>query len=245
MRSKIRFCGAMLAAGLLPFAAAGADTLHLKNGNSISGIITNEDENSVELEIDIGTVKFRRNELESVERITQSTEASSLRRQWELKRQRQQEEQQIRIRIENATSHDTPVVKEENIRVDNETGHIITSAVLNGSVPVNLIVDTGASVVVLSRKAGERLAASGTRLRRGKVKQVDLTLGDGRKVKADFVILDSVRIEDSVAENIEAAIMPDESAKPGYDGVLGMSFLSRFNFGFRQKEGKLTLEKLK
>lgn len=241
-----RLISAALAAASLPFAPAFADTLHLKNGNSISGIIKSEDENCVELEIDIGTVKFRRNELESVERTTQSSEAADIRRQWEEKRQKQQEEQQrIRIQVENAPRQEAPVVQEGKVRIDSENGHIIVKAILNGSVPVSLIVDTGATIVVLSDNAGKRLAASGALRKKNKVRQVDLTLADGRKVKAEFVLLDSVRIEDSVAENIEAAIMPDEAGKPGYDGVLGMSFLSRFNFGFKQKEGKLTLEKLK
>jgi clan AA aspartic protease (TIGR02281 family) len=229
--------------------SASADTLHLKNGNAISGIIKSEDRESVELEIDIGTVKFKKDELENIERSTTAHDAGILRQEWQEKKQaeRKEREEQISIRIQDGPRDDRAQssVKEEKVRVDDETGHIITRVVINGLVPVNLIVDTGATLVVLSKKAGERLAEAGVKPKPNKIKQVDLTLGDGRKVKAEFVVLDTVRIEDSVAEKVEAAIMPEDQIKSGYDGVLGMSFLNRFNFGFKQKEGKLTLEKLK
>jgi clan AA aspartic protease (TIGR02281 family) len=219
-----------------------ADTLKLKNGNSISGIIKSEDQENVELEIDIGTVKFRRDELLAVERSTSTGDARELRDQWARQKEKNQREQQARIQIQDRLQGE---VKEEKIKVDSETGHIITPALINGKVKVNLIIDTGATLVVLSKKVGVQLQEAGVRPKSGKVKEVDLTLGDGRKVKADFVTLEMVRIEDSSAENVDAAIMREDEAKPGYDGVLGMSFLNRFNFGFKQKEGKLMLEKLK
>ena len=46
-----------------------ADTLHLKNGNKVSGIITKENENSVEIKINIGaTVSFSKQDIERIER---------------------------------------------------------------------------------------------------------------------------------------------------------------------------------
>lgn len=241
---KYLFIGMVLAMVGFPLTAQ-ADTLHLKNGNSLTGIIKSEDSERVELEIDIGTVKFRRNEIESIDHGAPS-EIVDIRRQWQKNRQRHQEEQKIRLEIEqNNRRLEDLKPKSEKVAVDRETGHIIADATVNGSVGLKLIVDTGATMVVLSKKAGDRLAAAGIRQKKNKIKQVELTLGDGRKVMADFVVLDSVRIENSVTENVEAAILTDDGTTPGYDGVLGMSFLSRFNFGFNQREGKLTLEKLK
>ncbi len=235
----------MLAAVFLLPAAARADTIVLKNGNSLSGIIRSEDEEAVELEIGIGTVKFERREIRDIDRSTTPVEAQRMRKQWK-EEQRQEEYTRIRLKEqERERKAAEPVIREEKVKVDSDTGHIVTPVLINGKVKANLIVDTGASLVVLSKQLAQRLADSGVTLRRPRTKQVDLTLGDGRKLKADLVILDSLRIEDSVAENIEAAIMPEEQSKMGYDGVLGMSFLSKFNFGFKQKEGKLTLEKLK
>ena len=46
-----------------------ADTIHLKNGNKVSGIITKEDEESVQIKINIGaTVTFLREDIETIER---------------------------------------------------------------------------------------------------------------------------------------------------------------------------------
>ena len=60
-----------------------------------------------------------------------------------------------------------------------------------------------------------------------------------------MVILGSVGVQDSEVENIEAAILPEEdSASIPEDGLLGMSFLKKFNFKIDQKNDKLILEKL-
>ncbi|MGE5308195.1 MAG: TIGR02281 family clan AA aspartic protease [Deltaproteobacteria bacterium] len=241
------FCAASFAVFVLfPFVSQ-ADILLLKNGNSIRGIIKEESPESVTLEIDIGTVKFSRREIEKVERSTSPSEAALLRDQWERDRKQEADQRRVQIKIEQNKRREQEEFgpKSEKVAVDDQTGHIIVNALLNGKVSCKLIVDTGASMVVLSRKIGDKLEEAGVKPRDGKIKQVDLTLGDGRKVKADFVVLDNVMVQSSSAESIEAAILPDEGTTPGYDGVLGMSFLSRFEFSFNQKEGRLTLEKLK
>jgi clan AA aspartic protease (TIGR02281 family) len=227
-----------------------ADTLTLKNGNSISGVIKEEDANSVELEINIGSVKFNKSEIRDIQRSTGANEARELRTQWKQEQQTRAEEakeQAARIRIETAPAKEP---RDSKVKVDRETGHIITPVLINGQITANMIVDTGASVVVLSQKTWDKLLAAGTKpTYPPEVKRsVDLIVGDGRKVKAEYVILRSIKVQDASADYVEGAIMPDEAsptAKTGYDGVLGMSFLSKFKFGFNQKEGTMTLEKLK
>jgi len=79
----------------------------------------------------------------------------------------------------------------------------------------------------------------------GKLKnESKATMADGRQVNARFFILESVKVEGVEAQNVAAIILPQE-ADIGYaDGLLGMSFLKRFNFKIDQKNKKLILEKL-
>jgi clan AA aspartic protease (TIGR02281 family) len=74
---------------------------------------------------------------------------------------------------------------------------------------------------------------------------VELIVADGRRIKAKMVVLDSVGVQDSEVKNIEAAILSEkETASIPEDGLLGMSFLKKFNFKIDQKNDKLILEKL-
>jgi clan AA aspartic protease (TIGR02281 family) len=241
-----RFIPLVLLCGLMLFpAVVKADTVVLKNGNSVKGIIKNEGSDAVELEIEIGTVKFSKKEIQAVEH-SESVDNQALRARWEDNRQDEKEARDAQLKVEaERQRQDELKPKSERVAVDSVTGHMIAGAVINGKVKVNLIVDTGATMIVLSKRAGDMLVREGVAPKTGKVKKVELTLGDGSKAKADLVLLDSVSVDKSSAEDVEAAILGDEGSTPGYDGVLGMSFLSRFNFSFNQKEGRLTLEKLK
>ncbi|MFA6384322.1 MAG: retropepsin-like aspartic protease, partial [Candidatus Omnitrophota bacterium] len=128
-----------------------------------------------------------------------------------------------------------------------ESGHMIASARLNRIATAQLLVDTGASVVVLSRSMGEKLGlvTAVETPDNKKIDRIQLTVADGRKVEAKYVLLDSVMVQDAEASQVEAAVLLDDKATVLYDGVLGMSFLKRFNVGFNNKENKLVLQKLK
>ena len=225
---------------LLLFAQPGrCDTVLLKNGNSIKGIIKSEDDNGVELEIDIGMVKFRKDEIQNVER-SNPGEYSSMRQRWDEGRIQAEQERRAMAVKEQARREAEP--KKPEMKVDGQTGHMVVKAVLNSRVSATLIVDTGATFVVLSKKIGDQLIKEGAK--KDLSRKVSMTVADGRKVDADFITLDRVQIEDSFAEHVEAAIMKEDVPGDMYDGVLGMSFLNRFDFGFNTKEGKLTLQKL-
>ena len=220
-------------------APAFCDTIYLTNGNSIKGIIKSEDAQGIELEIDIGTVKFRKEEIKSVER-SDPNDYPAMRQRWELSRRQGEEQRKAMVQAEAARREAEP--QKPMVKVDGQTGHMVAKAILNGGITANLIVDTGATFVVLSKSVGDKLISKGAKL--DPSRKVSMTVADGRKVETDFMILDRVQIEDSFAEHVEAAVMREDAPSDMYDGVLGMSFLSRFNFGFNTKEGKLTLQKL-
>jgi len=104
---------------------------------------------------------------------------------------------------------------------------MIANARINGKVDTRLLIDTGASIVVMSRNIGEKLGlitSSDTQDGKG-VNSVELSLAEAdRKVKAKYVMLESVSIQDARANNVEAAIMLDGKVDMPYDGVLGIVF---------------------
>ena len=56
---------------------------------------------------------------------------------------------------------------------------------------------------------------------------------------------DVLEVQGVVAKKVEAAVLLDDTGGLGFgDGLLGMSFLKKFNFKVDQREKKLTLEKL-
>jgi len=221
---------------------SGADTLYLKNGRDIEGIVKQEDDNTVELEVGIGLVKFRRSEIERIEKAP-LYDNLDLKEEWRRKKIKDEQNRRIVAEEERLKEERSP----KEVAVQRESGHIIVNALLNGEVNATLLVDTGASVIVLSRTMGEKLDLENTMTRTaGKgVPKVELILADGRKVQAQYVLLKSVTIEGVEAYNVEAAILlEDNNTAIMFDGVLGMSFLKRYNFKFDNSQGKLILEKI-
>ena len=211
---------------------SNADTIYLKNGRSIDGVVSKEDNEGVELEIRGGSIKFQRSE---VDRVSYSSDAEnySLRNQWE--GQKQKFESKL-------TGHQEEQEHEpREVGFSRDSQGIRLTALLEGKVEVSLVLDTGASFVVLRRSVAEKL---GINLDNA---QPDsrLIVADGRQVNAKRIILKSIKVEDVEAQNVEACIMLDDFQGPGFgDGLLGMSFLRNFSFKVDYKERKLTLEKL-
>jgi clan AA aspartic protease (TIGR02281 family) len=217
---------------LFPYLYSWADTLYLKDGRKVEGLIKKEDEEMVELEVCIGgIIGYKQSEIEKIERST-SLEAEKLRQGWEKeKSEGERKEEKRKIEEEKSPKSAEFSIAGEGILVDAE---------LNNLVNVSLMLDTGASLLILKRSIADRLGINLHNLRQ----EVKLRVADGREVNAKFVILKSVRVKDILAKEVETAIMLDnvEGAK-FQDGLLGMSFLKRFNFKVDHKKNKLIIEK--
>ncbi len=210
-----------------------ADTIYLKNGRSIEGLVKKEDADFVELEISFGSMKFSRKQ---IERITSSSpdEAAAIRKEWA--------EEKIRAQVRAREAELRREYEPKQINMDKQSGHVVVTTLLNNKVKANLVLDTGASLILLSRKVAANLGA-GVNGKEGT--PIELIMADGRRENAKMIILDSVKVQDSEVRDVEAAILPDkESATMPEDGLLGMSFLKKFNFKIDQKNDKLILEKL-
>lgn len=109
----------------------------------------------------------------------------------------------------------------------NRQGHYVAPGTVNGK-PVTFLVDTGASAVALPLEVARGL---GLRLRPG-----------GRSKTANGIVdtwftrIDSLRIGNLHAQDIQAVVMPN---MPGEEVLLGMSFLRRVEL--IQRDGNLTL----
>lgn len=62
-----------------------ADIIHLKNGNKVEGIVTEERANSVTIKLDIGTLTFSRSEIASIES-SSNEEKEALEKSWDAKK---------------------------------------------------------------------------------------------------------------------------------------------------------------
>ena len=112
-------------------------------------------------------------------------------------------------------------------------GHFRTLARINRR-EIEVLVDTGASSVAMSRATARRL---GVRVRRDDFRYSAST-ANGR-VEMALATLDRVRIGGIELRDVEAAILPDGAL----DGVLlGMSFLGRLD-GFRVEGNRLVMER--
>jgi clan AA aspartic protease (TIGR02281 family) len=112
---------------------------------------------------------------------------------------------------------------------------------LDNRVQAKLVLDTGASTVMLRKGVADRLMRVNTGLF---IPDMQLRLADGRVVNGKSVIIRRIKVQDAEATNVSGCILLDDvGGADMYDGLLGMSFLNRFKFTVDQKENKLILEK--
>lgn len=226
---------AVIAAIILPaiFAACGyADIIYLKNGRSLEGFVKSQDEKSVEIEIKIGTIKLRKEEISQISKSTPE-ESQAIRQKWQMQKIEAEQKRLIEERRKE--------LEPKKADFSSDARGIAVQVLLNKKVRALLMLDTGSSLVVITKEI-----ASGLGIDVGKIeKKVKLVTADGRTANAAFVALESVSIEEAEAKNVDAAILLDGAQDAGFgDGLLGQSFLSKFNFKVDYKNSKLILEKL-
>jgi clan AA aspartic protease (TIGR02281 family) len=115
------------------------------------------------------------------------------------------------------------------------TGLVIVEATLGRQATCYLVVDTGASTVTIPPAMVEALGLS-DRLGR----EVEISLAGGMKIVGRELVIPSLSVLGQEATDVRAVVL-DES-EVGVDGLLGLSFLNRFDFRIdRQRPDKLTL----
>ncbi len=208
-----------------------ADIVYLKNGYQMEGIIKRETDEYVELEINLGTVKFYREQIERVEHSSQDENQmiekywneGRLRKEAELKKRQQEKETGLK-----------------EIEVGRQGNHLFVNALLNEKVNAKLLIDTGASFVVLSSAIAKNLNIN----TEGANPDIKMTLADASEVPGKLFKLDTISIGEVKANDVQAVVIYQENAFQGFDGFLGMSFLQLFKFEINLEKSKLVLQKL-
>ncbi|MEW6171323.1 MAG: retropepsin-like aspartic protease [Candidatus Omnitrophota bacterium] len=214
------------------FGNAQADTVYLKNGRSVEGIIKTQTNDFIEIEISGGVVKFPKDEISWTVESSDGVKRQ-LREKWEHEKIDTERKIDKQDRLES--------LKPKHVEFMRDQQSMIIDVIINAKLNVKLILDTGASLVVLRKDLAKELGIDTSNLN----SDMKIILADGREAKAKHIVLRSVRAGESQAENIDAAILIDDTKNSLLgDGVLGMSFLKHFNFKIDQKENKLILEKL-
>ncbi len=125
-------------------------------------------------------------------------------------------------------------IRQERIKFARQKGHVVIEAIINDKAGIMMMIDTGATMTVISREVAQRLDIDYDKLK----KDVKLTGIGGQPLSAKFIILKSIKIGDVRARNVEAVIIKDKTFKD-VDGLLGMSFLKKFSFSIDRKKQSL------
>ena len=131
---------------------------------------------------------------------------------------------------------DQPSVATTRIPFQRRGSLALLSARINGQEAGSLILDTGASLVALSATAAARLG-----IRPAGTASVRLATANGT-IQAPLVILESIEIGGTIALHVPAVIHEFPGMPPEIAGLLGMSFLDRFQVNLDITAGSLILE---
>lgn len=99
-------------------------------------------------------------------------------------------------------------------------GHAIVPVTFNNSVTANLMVDTGASRTMVSKRVARDLRLSSMGSGTG--------YGVGGRVTVSIARVESVKVGEVEIQNMPVSIH-DFSPDPSYEGLLGVDFLGRFH----------------
>lgn len=112
---------------------------------------------------------------------------------------------------------------------------MLVEALVGGTLRTRLLLDTGAEFTVLSTAAARRLA-----LNLGNAAVIPLRSASG-VFFAPMIKVQSIAVGDAAAYDVEVVV---HDATPGFDGLLGMSFLDHFLITISTSDEKLILTPL-
>ncbi len=116
-------------------------------------------------------------------------------------------------------------------------GNYSVETIINGNVRADLMLDTGASLVILSDRISKLLKLKN--LDKGPQMQFSTA---GGTISSPLLILKKVQVGSAIVRNVEASINPHMGMM---DGLLGMSFLSEYQMEVRSSSNELVLKRHK
>lgn len=119
-----------------------------------------------------------------------------------------------------------------------QSGNLFVPTQINGEHTIEMVVDSGASVVTLPYEMAVKAGLKPTETD----PEIRLQIADGSIITGKQITIASLRVGKFTAENVEAAVLGPEavSAEP----LLGMSFLSKFEMKIDSERGHLVLSRI-
>ncbi|NQZ84003.1 MAG: clan AA aspartic protease [Colwellia sp.] len=127
--------------------------------------------------------------------------------------------------------------KPQSIALSRQGEHFIVPALINDTFNVSLMLDTGASISLLSQSAFEALNQYSAVVY---IKDINLNTAGGT-ITASIYQVDEFSIKDYVINDFIFAVSPSY-LNEGSDGLLGMNFLKSFDFHIDQNNSLLILK---
>ncbi len=242
-----------------PAAKGTPDIVYLKSGGTMKGIILKETDKIVKIDIGGGSIVLNRAGIKTIKRADQnalveyrksiakkqdglqSKEKATADERFEKIRKYREWEQQEEARRkeggEGGSGGEVSIVR------DGESTGVLVETVLNGSVNATLTLDTGADIILLSKDIGERLGVDMSPDSKKDLKELRVASGD--VMNARMVVLKSVNIQGVEEKDVLAGVILEDKYCGFKDGLLGQTFLARFNVNLDREKMKMTLEKLK
>jgi len=233
----------------LVFCAPGilAETIELKNGRKIVCEILEDDGRVVVVSKDNGAFiySFLRDEIKTIrestpEELQKEADKKSEYASPPKKTEKKEEADPDEARLERYEAQVLAAKKARGrVKISFSKGRPgVVDAKLNGKTSAALLVDTGASLVLISKDVAKSIGIDYASLK----DEITVVLANGSTAKAKPITLESVEVGSSRVKDVEAAI---SETPPGQeiDGLLGMSFLRYFDVKLDSKENCLYLEK--
>ena len=130
----------------------------------------------------------------------------------------------------------TPVPGQVTVPVQRQGRLLIVSTQINGTRQARLILDTGASHTILSREVSNDLG-----LLIGTESAPVVLKTAGGTVQAELVRVDSISLAEAEVRNSLVAVYDMPDTPPGVDGLLGLTFLDKFEVTLDPARGRLHL----
>ncbi len=120
------------------------------------------------------------------------------------------------------------------IPISQKGNQFFVKTILNGHLEANLLLDTGASILVISEEIGKSLGFS----RLDNMPQIEAQTAGG-KIWTPLIFLDTAEAAGAKSFSVEAVI---DTKLEKLDGLLGMAFFEQFKMTLDRKNSQLILQ---
>jgi len=223
------------------------DTIELKDGRTIVADIVGESEEAIVVSKQNGSFIYSISK-DRIDTIRKSTNYEVQKRARVEKTFYRVDEEHEKERKEKLDKYASQRHKKEVLAAKRARGVIkvdfskdqpgVVGATINSKVQVSMLIDTGASFTVISRKVANEAGI----VMRDDMPKIKVVLADGTEKEATRVTLKSLNVGGAKIDNVEATIIDNPVAKD-IEGLLGMSFLKYFHVKIDSNEKCLVLEK--